>query len=78
MSKQNLQLGFTKSITGGHAARSMIFLEMRALVQALPLDIAKPDFTKAVTIYRLPSRPYEGISTYGKGALLRKGMDKLK
>jgi hypothetical protein len=78
MPKQNLQLGFSKSVTGGHAARSIMFLEMRALVQAIPVAVTKNDFARAVTIYRLPSRPYEGVSTYGKGALLRKGMDKLK
>jgi hypothetical protein len=68
----------TKSTTGGHAARSMIFLEMRALLHAMPVAVTKNDFARAVTIYRLPSRAYEGISTYGKWALLRKGMDKLK
>jgi hypothetical protein len=78
MPKQNLQLGFTKSITGGHAARSMMFLEMRALLHAMPVAVTKNDFARAVTMYRMPSRPYEGVSTRGKGALLRKGMDKLK
>ena len=57
MSHHNHQLGFSKSISGGHAARSMMFLEMHALVQALPLEIAKPDFNRAVIDENILEKP---------------------
>jgi hypothetical protein len=57
MSQQNIEFGFSKAITGGHAARSMMFLEMRALVQALPLMIAKPDFTRAIIDENILEKP---------------------
>ena len=41
-------LGFSKASSGGHLARSMMFLEMRTLVRALPLTATKNDFTKAI------------------------------
>ena len=41
-------LGFSNASTGGHSARSMMFLEMRALVRAMPLTVTKNDFTKAI------------------------------
>ncbi len=41
-------LGFSIARVGGHSARSMMFLEMRALVRAMPLDVSKADFTRAI------------------------------
>ncbi len=57
MSQQNTQLGFSKSITGGHAARSMMFLEMRALFLALPVAVTKSDFTRAVIEENVLEKP---------------------
>ena len=37
MSRQGNPLGFSNASVGGHSARSMMFLEMRALVRAMPL-----------------------------------------
>ena len=45
---QDNPLGFSKAILGGHSARSMMFLEIRALVHAMPLAVTKNDFTKAI------------------------------
>jgi hypothetical protein len=45
---QDSPLGFSDAGIGGHAARSMMFLEMRALVHAMPLTVTKDDFTKAI------------------------------
>jgi hypothetical protein len=41
-------LGFSKSSAGGHSARSMMFLEMRALVRSMPLKVSKNDFITAI------------------------------
>jgi len=57
MSQQNIEFGFSKSITGGHAARSMMYLEMRALVQGMSLVISKSDFPKAVIDDNLLEKP---------------------
>ena len=40
--------GFSPASLGGHSARSMMFLEMRTLVRALPLIVAKDHFTKII------------------------------
>jgi len=50
-------LGFSKASSGGHAARSMMFLEMRALVRALPLAVTKDDFTKAIVEENVLEKP---------------------
>ena len=54
---QDNSLGFSKNILGGHSARSMMYLEMRALVGALPLAVAKNDFTKAVVSENVLEKP---------------------
>ncbi len=54
---RSTQIGFSKASLGGHAARSMMFLEMHALVQALPLEIAKPDFNRAVIDENILEKP---------------------
>ena len=41
-------LGFTKNFGGGHTSRSMMFREMLALVQAMPVDATKHDFQVAI------------------------------
>ena len=38
--------GFSNASTGGHSARSMMFLELRILVRAMPLTATKDDFTQ--------------------------------
>jgi len=45
---QDNPLGFSKTILGAHSARSMMFLEMHALVCALPLGATKDDFPRAI------------------------------
>ena len=50
-------LGFSKASLGGHSARSMMFLEMRALVRAMPLTVAKDDFTKAIAEENILEKP---------------------
>ena len=57
MSLQNIQFGFSKSITGGHAARSMMYLEMLALVQTIPLDVSKNDFARAIIDENILEKP---------------------
>jgi len=50
-------LGFSNASTGGHSARSMMFLEMRALVRAMPLTVKKNDFTKAIVEENVLEKP---------------------
>ncbi len=50
-------LGFSKAILGAHSARSMMFLEMLALVRALPLTVTKNDFAKAIVEENLLQKP---------------------
>ncbi len=57
MSQQHVQFGFSKSTTGGHTARSMMFLEMRALIQGMPLAVSKSDFPKAIIDDNLLEKP---------------------
>jgi len=45
---QSERLGFSNARVGGHSARSMMFLEMRALVRTLPLNVTKADFVRAI------------------------------
>jgi hypothetical protein len=57
MLMQNDSLGFSKAGIGGHSARSMMFLEMRALVHAMPLTVTKNDFTKAIVEENILEKP---------------------
>jgi hypothetical protein len=57
MSKQGDLPGFSKAIVGGHAARSMMFLEMRTLVLALPLSTTLADFTNAIVEENVLEKP---------------------
>ena len=57
MSLQNDSLGFSNAGIGGHSARSMMFLEMRALVLALPVTVTKNDFTKAIIEENILEKP---------------------
>ena len=50
-------LGFSKASSGGHSARSMMFLEMRALVRAMHLTVNKDDFTKAIVDENILEKP---------------------
>lgn len=54
---QDNLLGFSKASLGGHSARSMMFLEMRALVRAMPLTVTKNDFTKAIVEENVLEKP---------------------
>ena len=51
------QLGFSKASLGAHSARSMMFLEMRTLVRAMPRTVAKNDFTKAIVEENVLQKP---------------------
>jgi hypothetical protein len=49
--------GFSPASLGGHSARSMMFLEMRTLVRALPLIVAKDHFTKIIVAENVLDKP---------------------
>jgi hypothetical protein len=49
--------GFSESRLGGHAARSMMYMEMRALVRALPLAVTKDEFTMAIIEENILDKP---------------------
>ena len=57
MSLQGNSLGFSSASVGGHSARSMMFLEMRALVCAMPLDVSRDDFTRAIVEENALNKP---------------------
>lgn len=57
MSLQGNSLGFSSASVGGHSARSMMFLEMRALVCAMPLDVSKDDFTRVIVEENALNKP---------------------
>jgi hypothetical protein len=57
MLEQNNLLGFSKAISGRHSARSMMFLEMQALVRAMPLTITKDEFSKAIVGENILEKP---------------------
>jgi len=57
MSKQDNPTGFSKAGVGGHAARSMMYLEMRMLVQAMPLSVTLDDFVRAVVEENILEKP---------------------
>jgi len=50
-------LGFSSASIGGHSARSMMFLEMLALVHAMPFTVAKDDFTKSIIEENVLEKP---------------------
>jgi len=54
---QDNPLGFSKAILGAHSARSMMFLEMRALVREMPLTVTKNDFIKAIVEENILQKP---------------------
>jgi hypothetical protein len=54
---QENPLGFSKASIGGHSARSMMFLEMRTLFHALPRNITKDEFTKAIVEENVLEKP---------------------
>jgi hypothetical protein len=49
--------GFSHASLGGHSARSMMLLEMRALVRAMPLTVAKDHFTKTIVEENVLDKP---------------------
>jgi hypothetical protein len=49
--------GFSNASTGGHSARSMMFLELRILVRAMPLNATKDDFTKTIVEENVLEKP---------------------
>ena len=50
-------LGLSESTLGGHAARSMMLLEIRALIRALPRSVSKAEFARAVVEENLLQKP---------------------
>lgn len=54
---QDTQFGFSKASAGGHSARSMMFLEMRALVLDMPLAVTGDDFAKAIIDENVLQKP---------------------
>jgi len=54
---QDNPLGFSKAGIGGHAARSMMYLEMRILVRAMPLIVTRDDFTRAIVKENVLEKP---------------------
>ena len=57
MGMQSNPLGFSQASLGGHSARSMMLLEMRTLVRAMPLTVAKDQFTKAIVEENVLDKP---------------------
>ena len=57
MLRQDNPLGFAKLSIGGHSARSMMFLEMGALVRAMPLSVTRNDFIKAIVDENVLEKP---------------------
>jgi len=54
---KNNTLGFSKAILGAHSARSMMFLEMSALVREMPLTVTKNGFIKAIVEENVLQKP---------------------
>jgi hypothetical protein len=57
MVRQVNPFGFSQASLGGHSARSMMLLEMRTLVRAMPLTIVKDQFTKAIVEENVLDKP---------------------
>lgn len=49
--------GFTNASVGAHAARSMMFLEMRSLVQAMPLATTRDEFANSIVDENVLEKP---------------------
>jgi len=49
--------GFSNATSGGHLARSMMFLEMRILVRSIPVAAHHDDFTKAIVEENVLEKP---------------------
>ena len=49
--------GFSNALTGGHSARSMMFLEFRNLVREMPPSATKEDFARAVIEENVLEKP---------------------
>lgn len=60
MSAQDNPFGFSNAAVGGHSARSIMLLEMRALVRAMPFDVSKDDFTRAIVEKKALHKPTQG------------------
>jgi hypothetical protein len=60
MSALGNPLGFSNATVGGHSARSMMFLEMSALVRAIPLAVTKDEFARAVVEENALHKPTQG------------------
>ena len=58
--ERKLSLGFSQARVGGHSARSMMFLEMLALVRAMPLDSGKQDLVTAIVEENILDKPTHG------------------
>jgi hypothetical protein len=57
MVRQVNPFGFSQASLGGHSARSMMWLEMRTLVRALPLTLVKDQSTKAIVEENVLDKP---------------------
>ena len=76
---QDDPLGFSKASIGGHSARSMMFLEMRNLVRAMPLNVTKDDFAKAIVEENILEKPTLSSRTKSARHLMELyGMDPCK
>ena len=58
--ERKLSLGFSQARVGGHSARSMMFLEMLALVRAMPLAIEKQELASAIVDDNILDKPTHG------------------
>ena len=56
-------LGFSSAKGGGHSARSMMFYEMRDLVQRTPIDVKEDNFGKAIVGENVLGKPTLGSRT---------------
>ena len=56
-------LGFSSAKGGGHSARSMMFYEMRDLVQRMPIDVKEDNFGKAIVGENVLGKPTLGSRT---------------
>ena len=57
MSRQNSLLGFSNASVGGHSARSMMLLEMRALFHAMPVAVTSERFAESIIEENVLEKP---------------------
>ena len=57
MVMQSTLFGFSHASLGGHSARSMMLLEMRTLVRAMPRTVARDEFTTAIVEDNVLGKP---------------------